>query len=284
MKGLYLFLAAVLAAITVVAGTALAAGASTGGGTKSSVVYNSVVPNGPPANAPSVGAEAYAFNEFGNEINLAGTARHLNSVTVTLSSWACVTGHWNNGDCSTPAGATFSLPITLKIYNANTNGTAGSVIASATQTFAIPYRPSASPKCGDGRWYSSGTKTCFNGLADNVTFNFSGVTLPSTVVYGITYNTSHYGYNPVGDTQPCNATEAGCPYDSLNIALVNEGTDVTAGSDTNPDTIWQNSPYASQYCDSGTAGTGTFREDSPTCSDNYDPYVPAVQFKAGNGS
>ena len=103
-------------------------------------------------------------------------------------------------------------------------------------------------------------------------------------MYGISYNTSHYGYNPVDDAQPCNATEAGCPYDSLNIALVTEPTDVTAGSDTNPHTIWQNSPYASQYCDNGLAGTGTFREDSPTCSDNYDPSVPAVQFKAGNGS
>ena len=99
MKGSYLFVVAVVAAITAVAGSALAAGASSGGGTKSSVVYNSVVPNGPPANAPSVGAEAYAFNEFGNEINLAGTARHLNSVMVTLSSWACVTGHWSHGDC-----------------------------------------------------------------------------------------------------------------------------------------------------------------------------------------
>lgn len=116
---------------------------------------------------------------------------------------------------------------------------------------------------------------------DNVTFSFSGVTLPNTVVYGIAYNTSHYGYNPIGDTA-CNSTAAGCPYDSLNIALSTEPTNVTAGTDTILGTIWQNSPYASQYCDNGL--TGTFREDSPTCQDNYYPYVPAVQFKAGNGS
>jgi len=48
-------------------------------------------------------------------------------------------------------------------------------------------------------------KTCFNGLANDVTFNFAGVTVPSTVVYGIAYNTSHYGYSPIGETAP--ATE-----------------------------------------------------------------------------
>ena len=52
----------------------------------------------------------------------AGGPRKLNNVTVTLSSWACVS-----------------------------------------------YRPSASSKCGGGRWYSSGLKQCFNSLADDVT-------------------------------------------------------------------------------------------------------------------
>jgi hypothetical protein len=213
-----------------------------------------------------VGPEAYAFSEFGNEINLAGTARALNSVTVTLSSWACVTGSWNTGDCSTPSGATFSQPITLNIY---TPADTVNPIATATQTFAVPYRPSASPKCASlgfpGKWYSSGTKTCFNGLADNVTFNFSGVTLPSTVVYGIVFNTRDFGPTPTGVTGP---------YDSLNIALSTDG-DVSAGTSTS-DTVWQNSPYGSQYCDGGLDGVGTFRADSGC----WAPYVPAVQFKA----
>jgi hypothetical protein len=234
------------------------------GGTpvKASVVYNSIIPNGPPANLPSVGPEAYAFNEFGNEISLAGTARTLNSVTVTLSSWACVSGSWTTGDCSTPSGATFSQPITFNIYDPSDTV---HPIATATQTFLVPYRPSTSPKCTGGRWYSAGTKTCFNGLADNVTFNFSGVTLPNTVVYGIVYNTRDYGPNPLGVTGP---------YDSLNIALSTDA-DVSAGSSTSG-TVWQNSPLGSQYCDGGTGGVGTFRADS-VC---WAPYVPAVQFKA----
>jgi hypothetical protein len=274
MKRLAFLAALVVAAISVVAGSAMAAG----GSVKASVVYNSTVPNGPKSNLPSVGAEAYAFNEFGNEVTLAGSARRLTSVAVTLSSWACVQGHWNTNDCSTPAGATFSQPITLNIYDPNDTV---HPIATSTQTFVVPYRPSASAKCTGseaGEWYQSSSKTCFNGLADNVTFSFSGVTLPDTVVYGIVYNTSHYGPTPQGETPACFGTAAGCPYDSLNIALSTDD-DVSAGSSTSG-TVWQNSPYGSQYCDGGSAGTGTFRADSGC----WTPYVPAVQFKAGNGS
>ena len=38
-----------------------------------------------------------------------------------------------------------------------------------------------------GKWMSP-TKECKNGLANDVTFNFSNVTLPDTVVYEISYN------------------------------------------------------------------------------------------------
>ena len=267
MKRLIMFTALAAASIGLLASFAgVAAGGSP---VKASVVYNSVIPNGPPSNLPSVGAEAYAFNEFGNQINLGGTARRLNSVTVTLSSWACVSGAWFSGDCFTPAGATFSQPITLNIYNASTDGgvTPGSLITSATQTFSVPYRPSASANCTGGRWQQSPTKPCFNGLAGNVTFNFSGVTLPNTVVYGIVYNTRDFGPNPTGVAGPS---------DSLNIALSTDA-DVSAGSSTSG-TVWQNSPYGFEYCDGGVGGIGTFRADSGC----WTPYVPAVQFKAGS--
>jgi hypothetical protein len=252
MRKRLMFLAAlVAAAITVIAGSAMAGGAPV----KASVVYNSTVANGPPANIPSLGAEAYSFSEIGNAVTLAGSARHLTSVTVTMSSWACVSGSWYAHTCSTPTGSTFAQEITLNIYDAS-----GIQIATSTQTFDVSYRPSASSKCTDGRWYSSGTKTCFNGLADDVTFNFSGVTLPNDIQYGIAYNTSHHGYSPLGDTAACNTTSAGCPYDSLNVALSNETTDVSAGTD---------------------AVNGSFLLDKLQ-STTYAGLVPAVQFKAGN--
>jgi hypothetical protein len=244
-------------AVLVVALAALVAVVSTSamaGGVKASVIYNSTVPNGPASNVPSIGPEAYAFNQLGNAVTFAGTARHLTSVTVGLSSWACYSGAWYSGDCSTPSGATFPQSITFNVYNS----TGSTRLASSTQTFAIPYRPSASPKCtGDdaGKWYSPSQKSCFNGLYNEVTFSFSGITLPSDVVYGIQYNTRDYGPTPTGVAGPS---------DSLNVALVNEPTDVSAGTDTSSGSLWEEH--------SG----GSF-----TSTTEWGSLVPAAQFKAG---
>jgi hypothetical protein len=242
-----------------------------------SVIYSSVVASPLHGNMPSVGGEAYAFSEFGNAVNFSTSKnRSLSNVVVTMSSWGCQSGHWTTGDCLTTNGATFSVPITFTVYAAN----GATVIASSTQTFAIPYRPSASSKCTGGRWFDNALKSCFNGLATNITFNFGGAHLPDSIVFGIAYNTTHFGYNPVGESASCFATSAGCGYDSLNIALSNEPTDVSSGSDVTPSTVWQNSPLGSVYCDGGLAGTNTFRLDSPT-SACWSPYIPAVQIKAG---
>jgi hypothetical protein len=244
MKRSAALVVALAALVAVVSASAMA------GGVKASVIYNSTVPNGPAANVPSAGPEAYAFNQLGNEVTFTGAARHLTSVTVGLSSWACYSGAWENGDCSTPSGATFPQAITFNIYDS----TGQTLLATSTQTFSIPYRPSASAKCGDGRWYSPGRKSCFNGLYNEVTFSFSGVTLPDDVVYGIAYNTRDYGPAPTGVAGPS---------DSLNIALVDESS-VSGGTDTNHGTLWEEH--------SG----GSFASTT-----EWAPYVPAVQFKAG---
>ena len=266
-----------LVAAALVAG--FAAPASAGNAANANIIYSSLLGNPLPGNSPSLAFESTSTSEFGNAVTFAGTNRTLSSVVLTMSSWGCVTGTWQAGDCVTPSGATFNVPITLNIYNASTDGlNPGTPITSVTQTFAIPYRPSASTKCTDasaGKWYDGNTKTCFNGLANKVTFNFSGVTLPDSVVYGIVYNTSHFGPSPITDSSACPA--GGCGYDSLNVAL---STSVTAGSNTIPGTTWLNSSWADAYCDGGYDGTGTFRLDSPT-SACWAPYVgPAVQFKA----
>jgi hypothetical protein len=278
-----------VAGISVLGLTAVISPAFATPGLGTSVIYNSVVASPLPGNIPSVGGEAYSFNEFGNAVKFSGTNRNLTNVVVEMSSWGCVTGHWYSGDCSTPPGATFNEPITFNIYGPGSDGVhPGALIASVTQTFAIPYRPSASPKCNGGRWYDSSLKACFNGLATTINFSFSGVTLPGEIVYGIAYNTSHYGYHPFGESTACYTSSGGCGYDSLNIALSQDPTNVTVGSDPNPGTVWQDAIYSSDYCDGGTAGIGVFRLDSPTSacwgvttSTGAPFYVPAVQFKAG---
>lgn len=243
------------------------------------VIYDSTV-SPLPGNLPSVGAEAYAFNQFGDGITFAGTSRRLTTVTLTLSSWACQSGAWYSGDCVTTPGATFNVPITFNIYNAG-NPVPGSQIATLTQTFSVPYRPSAdNTNCTGGRWYDAGSGLCFNGKAANITFDFSSqnVTLPNSVVYGVVYNTTHFGPSPIGESAACFGTAAGCTYDALNIALAPV---VTVGTKPFFNTVYQNSPFGSQYCDGGLAGTGTFRLDSPTVA-CWAGFIPAAQFKASN--
>jgi hypothetical protein len=258
-------------------GTALAAPAGT--------IYNSI-PSPLPGNLPSLGYEATSTTEFGNQIAFSGTSRALDNVVVTLSSWACQSGSATDGTCVTAPGATFPVPITLNIYNPPTTGLGGtypapgSLIATDTQTFKIPYRPTADPLCGTngGGW---SFPNCFHGYANNITFNSftpAVVTLPNNIVYGIAFNTSDYGATPQRP-QACNSTSTGCPYDSLNVALSQDPTDISAGSNLNPGTVFWNTSYAPFYCDGGAAGFGFFRLDSPT-SACWGGLVPAVQFNA----
>ncbi len=246
------------------------------------VIYDSTV-SPLPGNLPSEGFEAFGLREFGDGITFAGTSRGLVNVTVTLSSFACQNGNWFSGNCGTTPGATFSVPITLNIYNAG-NPVPGSQIATVTQTITVPYRPSAdNVNCTGvdaGKWFDASSGQCFNGLAANVTFDFSSlnVVLPNSVVYGLVYNTTHYGPNPIGESATCFGTTAGCSYDALNIALAPV---VTVGTKPFFNTLYQNSVFGSEYCDGGLAGIGTFRLDSPT-SACWAGFVPAARFLAAN--
>jgi hypothetical protein len=191
--------------------------------------------------------------------------------------------------------ATFKVPITFNIYERGNFPGHGALIVSMTQTFNLPYRPSAdNVRCtgaDSGKWFKSSKEGCFNGLATEITFNFkSHVTLPDSVVYGITYNTTHYGPAPIGETAACFTSSGGCFYDSLNIGL---GPEVVVGTKDFWNTVYQNTIVAGNYCDGGAAGIGTMRLDSPTSAcwfndannnDVQDPgeesYIPAVQFTA----
>ncbi|MFZ1063106.1 MAG: hypothetical protein WAN30_06500, partial [Acidimicrobiales bacterium] len=139
-------------------------------------------------------------------------------------------------------------------------------------------------------WYDATDGQCYNGLATNVTFNLSNVTVPDSVIYGVAYNTSDYGVAPYGDNTACHATSGGCGYDSLNVGLTTADAP-TVGSDPLPGTVFQNTGYGPFYCDGGAAGVGTFRLDSPNTTPcwgsdsntNYSTapwYIPAVQFTA----
>ncbi|MGH9205180.1 MAG: hypothetical protein ACRD1G_01240, partial [Acidimicrobiales bacterium] len=160
-------------------------------------LYKSTVALASVGNVPSVGAEAYSFNEFGNEIHLTGTK--LGKVVVTMSSWGCQTGSWYAGNCGTIPGATFPATITFNIYRGPYDPTTyvpGSLIASVTKPFNFPYRPSANyTHCNGGnagKWWDSSLHACLNGKAVSISFAFN-VNLPTQdIIFGIAYNTTHY--------------------------------------------------------------------------------------------
>jgi hypothetical protein len=250
-KILSLFMA--LAVMAFVASPALAA---------TSVIFNNI-PDPQPGNVPSLGVEAYSMPEIGLQTQFLGTNRLNPKITVLMSSWACENGTWVAGNCSTSTDATFSHPITLNVYSVNPDNTPGTKIATLTQTFTMPYRPSAdTTNCTGGRWFD-GTN-CFNGKAFTISFDLTGVTLPDKVILGVAYNTSHNGYSPVG-TQACNSSSSGCAYDSLNVGLVGSPSIGTVLPST--DDIYQNSLYGGFYCDKGISGTGTFRLDAGCWAD-----------------
>ncbi len=243
----------------------------------SNVLYNSLAPY--QGNIPSVGGQAYQFGQIGNEITLTRAGK-LATVVVTLSTWGCQTGGWSTADCHTTPGAKFTEPITLNIYRAPAtdpftqpdspgNGVPGSIIASVTKTFSIPYRPSmnaakcsgSSPYDGLGAWFDSTNQTCFAGLMTNISFSVSSlnISVPKTFVYGIAYNTTTYGAHPYGTGTACFSTSQGCGYNSLNVGLSNDPANLNVGADAYPGTLWWDTSTPGNYCDGGTAGTGTFR-------------------------
>ncbi len=169
-----------------------------------------------PANMPSLGFEAEGVTSLGERLTLAaGSARTLRGINVAMSSWACQSGGAYTSDCASAANATFSHPITLHIYDAS-----GTLIATRTQNFDVPYRPSADASCTGGKWKAA-DGTCNNGFAFKIAFDLRSLnlTLPDNFSYDVAFNTSTYGASPLGVTGP---------YDSLNVGVY----DATAASPT----------------------------------------------------
>jgi len=219
------------------------------------VIYNSI-PSPLPTNVTSLGYECCEVNEFGNEVGFSGTARQLTDVTVTMSNWAYQSVYPGFG---TATG--FTVPLTLNLYNAGAGGAVGSLIATDTINAFIQWRPEPDGCSGVGSTTFTGSGGCFNGLAENVTFDFTGVTVPDQVIYGLAFNTYSYGAAPTGVQGP---------YDSLNFGLTT--TSPSVGTNVVPGTLDINAagPYPVTSATPGTFGPDT----------NWAPYSPAIEFDA----
>jgi len=232
--------------------------------------YDSLPAVSPPSYV-SLGYQATSTAEFGDHIQLAGTDRVLDTVSVGLTNWACESDYslvgnvWipAGGPCTTTPGSTFAHPITVNLYEVDTSGITplkGALVATLTTTFDIPFRPSANPGIGPGlcgagstQWYNSGTGTCHNGFATTVTFDFStpAPTLPDELIVAVAYNTETYGASPLG---------APGPYNSLNVSLANAAP--TVGTNVDNDLMFWNTLNAANYSDGGAGGVGILRADT----------------------
>lgn len=200
----------------------------------------------------SLGYQATQTAEFGDLVELSGTDRDLETVTIVMVNWACETG--SGTDCETTPGSSFSHPVTVNIYAEGADPLPGALLATVTQDVNVPFRPSADGvNCQGGRWYHEATGNCSNGFAFEVPFDFSSlaVTLPDRVVVSVAYSTQTYGAAPLG---------VGGPFNSLNVALATTAPSV--GTDVDPATTYWNTLHADWYGDAGAAGSGILRNDA----------------------
>jgi hypothetical protein len=228
-----------------------------------SVVYDSLPTSLPPSMA-SLGFQATQASEFGDYVQLAGTNRVPDTVTVTMVNWALQSTPANEAYCSANPSKcnpdSFIHPITLNVYSAipaTPLNTVGPLLGSVTQMVSVPWRPEADPTCPSGTAWRASDGNCYNGFAFNATFDLSSlnVTLPDDIIVGVAYNTQTYGTSPL---------VADGPYNSLNVGVVGSAT---VGNDQNTDNVFWNTSTAGWYTDGGVGGVGVFREDT-----NWTPY------------
>jgi hypothetical protein len=223
-------------------------------------IYNSIPGPPLPPNVPSLGYEATQTAEFGGLIQFYGLERDLGTVTVAMSDWALASQFGS-------ADPTWNHPLTLNLYNVDNSGVdpaVGSLIATRTQTFAIPWRPEADPTCSGGTAWRAPNGNCYNGLAFTLDFDFAGVIVPDQVIYGLAYNTANFGYNPIGQNGP---------YNALNFGFSTVGPSI--GTDPQPGTAFWNTATAGNYTDGGAGGVGVFRRDTA-----WTPFSGAIAFEA----
>jgi hypothetical protein len=222
------------------------------------------MPSPVPYNVFSLGYEATSTAEFGQGVQLAGAGGALLSqADVLMSDWALESTYETVG---TSTG--FYVPLTLDFYEVGPGDSVGSLFAIDTIDALILWRPEASSSCTSGAWLA-GDGNCYNGLAQVVTFDLGGLSVPNQFIYGLAFNTTDYGADPTGVPGP---------YDSLNFGLIGDGVDPvtpSVGSDLVANSAYWNTSYGPFYGDGGAGGVGTFRLDA----DDWEGFDPAVDFE-----
>ena len=229
------------------------------------------------SNISSLGFECCTTKEFGDGLVFTRSSSTLKKVAVVMNSWGCQSGHWYSDDCATTRGATFPVPITLNVYAVNSPPSGppgvGQLLATQTNTYQIPYRPSKNDALctgqDAGKFVGPIDKICDNGFSSVIWFNFlsQSIALPAQAIVTVTFNTSDAGYNPIGQNTTCFTSSGGCGYDSLNVSA--DGNGGFVGSNLDPNGVFVNFGDPGFYC-SGS-GSGLIL-DTP-CWTGYHPEI-----------
>ena len=178
---------------------------------QSEVVFQTI-PTVPDPSYTSLGLNTVTTDKaWGNEVNLGGSDRFLESVDIAMVNWA------KAADYPVLAASNslgYQHPLTVLIYGVDGSSNL-TLLEQKTQETLIPWRPAT---LDDGSEYP------FGGTAFTTRFNFNdSVELPEKIVVLIAYNTENSGFAAIGSPGP---------YNQLNVAF---GGDVPlVGADVNP--------------------------------------------------
>jgi hypothetical protein len=213
----------------------------------SSISY-STLPAVLPPNLPSEGYEANGLAQFGGLIELTGNAAaNIISATLLMSN-----GAYESNFPTVGTSQGYTVPLTLNVYAVGPGDTVGSLLATETVDALIPWRPQPTSACGDDYMGSDGL--CHGGSLSAVTFDLTLSQAPAQLIYGLSFDTQHYGAAPTGTAGP---------YDSLNFALSESHPSV--GSNPLPGTVYLSTGAGS--------GVGAFSQDT-----GWAPYSGAIEF------
>ena len=245
-----------------------------GAAVQAEVVFDAI-PSPEPYNLASLGYQATSTQEFGDYIQLGGSARALTTIRLGMSNWAVKSNFLDGSDVPLPEfshvtmdAAGYQHPITLNIYGVDTSGVTpaiGSLIGTKTATASVPWRPENQ---GAGQPWLAPDNNTYNGIFFTVDFDMTAdaITLPDDVIVTVAYNTNTHGYDPIGANGPCS---------SLNVALASDPAQPTIGVNVDVDSMVWNTSHGPFYADGGAGGVGTLRFDT-----TWTPYTTALEINA----
>lgn len=242
-------------------------------GLQAAVVFNQIPDN------LDLSYTSYSFSSnrsraMGNYVQLGGTERYLNAVTVTMVTWAKQSDFIDSiyADYSNAAGWNHYVEVVL--YAVDNSGASPTLnyLASSGGNVLIPWRPAVVPS----GYPETGTSPYpYEGFAFNLGFQFDGsVQLPNQLVVSVNFDTQNYGYEPMAVPGPFN---------QLNVAADIDVTP-TVGTDLSS-SVYVSQKIGADYVSTLNGNSGgaapMFKIEASATPDPYTVWIVSYGFTAG---